>query len=176
MTLAEILTSGLFLQSIGIVGLIFTKKAAPAPAEPALSSAAEQKLPEHSSREEFRNRHGVRLIDKQDEGLGIHRVPAGTYGWTCAPLTESPLFAAPVFHSFEIHKAADGSEYVLGFVTRAEAAAVNSGAAGLEIKLFPEPSGDATELICLPVDRAHGKARQPSRSGGNWIGVILEAA
>lgn len=174
MTLAEMLTSGLFLQSIGIVGLIFTKKANPA--EPAPSSAAERNLSENSRREELRNRHGVRLIDKQDEGLGIRRAPAGTYGWTCAPLTESPLFATRMFQSFEVHKAADGSEYVLGFVTGAEFAAIESGAAGLELKLFPEPNGEATELISLPVDRVHAKARQPSRSGGNWIGVIVEAA
>jgi hypothetical protein len=98
------------------------------------------------------------------------------YGWTCAPFTESPLFAARIFQSFEMHKAPEGTEYVLGFVTRAESAAIESGAAGLEIKLFPEPSGETTELISLPVDRVHAKTRQPSRSGGNWIGIIVEAA
>jgi hypothetical protein len=75
-----------------------------------------------------------------------------------------------------MHKAPEGTEYVLGFVTRAESAAIESGAAGLEIKLFPEPSGETTELISLPVDRVHAKTRQPSRSGGNWIGIIVEAA
>ncbi|HZT40447.1 MAG TPA: hypothetical protein VFA28_21335 [Bryobacteraceae bacterium] len=174
MTLGEMLTSGLFLQSIGIVGLIFSKKAAPA--EPALSSPAEQKSPEDLRREELRNRHGVRLIGHEDEGLGIHHAPAGSYGWTCAPLTESPLFAKRIFQSFEVHKTVDGAEYVLGFVTRAEAAAIESGAVGLEIKLYPESNGDATELISLPFDRVHAKTRQPSRSGGNWIGVIIEAA
>ena len=44
------------------------------------------------------------------------------YGFTYAPLTESPVFAKDHYGSFEVHKAADGTERLIGFVSASDVA------------------------------------------------------
>jgi hypothetical protein len=171
MTLREVLSSGLFLQSFGIVGLLFRRKAAPA--EPAPKSAPEAESPAEQTREALRRNHMVHLIEKQHEGFALQHVPAGTYGWTYAPAAAAPLFAVRTHGSFEMHKAADGTAYVVGFVSRSELAGIEANVASVELKLFPAAYGDASELVSLPLARVKPKSRQLSFEPGNPLAITV---
>jgi hypothetical protein len=158
MTLRDIVSSGL-LQSIGIVGLLLANKAAQAESAPVRDREADPQ-------ERLRDRHGVKLIAREEEGGGINAIPAGTYGWTYAPATEAPLFASRGYQSFEMHKASDGSVYVIGYIAKSDAGA-------REVKLYPEPYEADTELVALRLDRIYFSKRQPAGERGNWLPLSL---
>lgn len=61
-----------------------------------------------ATREAIRESHQVRLIDRADEGEAAHKLPNGIFGFTFAPLTETPVFAKHSHQSFEVHKLPDG--------------------------------------------------------------------
>ncbi len=159
MTLGDNLSAGVVLQSFGIVGLLAIDSAA-APAEPSSKN---------TEREALRKQHQTSIIQKQHEGSGIDQVPNGTYGFTYAPGSVSPLFAAKSFQSFEMHKAADGTQYLLGYLTPAEAQQVAQGGAAVEVKLFPDAYGAATQFVSLPLSQLQRKSHNPHREDGNWI-------
>jgi hypothetical protein len=134
---------------------------------------SEARLAAEPGRQKFRGDHKVRLIEKKDEGTGISKVPAGFYGFTYAPGSESPLFAQHAVQSFEIHKTAQGELFVLGFLTKGEVADMQSGAKTLDVKLYPDPYQDSTELVCLSFERLSPKARQPTRDNGNALPIMI---
>ena len=68
-------------------------------------------------REELRRAHQVRPLAGDEEGRPLSKLPAGVYGFTYAPLGEVPLFERHAWHSFEVHKTADGEAHLLVFVT-----------------------------------------------------------
>ena len=78
------------------------------------------------TREDLRRDHRVRLVTTEEEGCALDRLPAGTYGWTYAPASESPLFSKQGFQSFEMHRAQDGTGYLVGYVTDSDAIALSS--------------------------------------------------
>jgi hypothetical protein len=103
------------------------------------------------SLELLRVRHRVRLIQPEEEGFTIGRLPAGVYGFACAlGQAEVPVFAHRTYHGFEIHKAADGCEYLIGFVTPAEAVRLEAGEEGAAIQLFPDPWETSQNLVSVP--------------------------
>jgi hypothetical protein len=116
--------------------------------------------------EQLRTQHGVRPLQPEQEGSGISRLPAGLYGFAYAPgQPETPIFSKKNYHSFEVHKAADGTEYLIGFVTPEEAsdlAAVKEGAA---IRLFPDPWEQSQTLASVPVSRIAPPKRMPREDG-----------
>ena len=76
----------------------------------------------------LRDRHQVRSLRTDEEGFSIARLPNGVRGFTYAPgQPEVPVFAHKTYHSFEVHKAADGTEYMIGFVTPSEAEQLDAG-------------------------------------------------
>jgi hypothetical protein len=173
MSLREILSSGLFLQSIGIVGLTAAYKAASAETVPAQSS--NHPTAEERARQQWRKAHAVQLITRELEGTGVRRVPSGIYGFTFAPATESPLFANRAVQSYEVHKAADGVTYLLAFVTRAQAADIQAAKKTLDLKIYPDPYQDSTEMVCLNVAAVHTK-RLATHEPGNAQQVTIEPA
>jgi hypothetical protein len=123
--------------------------------------------------EQLRTQHGLRGLEKEEEGSAAERLPNSVYGYTYSPAEATvPLFAKKTWHSFEVHKLGDGSRYLLGFVTRKEAETVRSGGQG-EITLFPDPWEDATELVSVPYARAIPAKKGPSREGGNGLKVAI---
>ena len=122
--------------------------------------------------EQLRAQNGLRALEIAEEGSAAERLPNGIYGYTYSPSEAVPLFAKKTWHSFEVHKLADGSRYLVGFVTRKEAASIRSGAQA-EITLFPDPWEDATELVSVPFDRAIPAKKGPSREGGNGLKVAI---
>jgi hypothetical protein len=121
------------------------------------------------TREELRKDHRVRVVNSEEEGVSLHSLPAGTYGWTYAPVSESPIFRKPGFQAFEMHKAFDGVGYLIGYLTPSDAALVASNESELTIRLYPEPFEEATELMCLRADRLRRKTHQPTREAGNPV-------
>jgi hypothetical protein len=116
--------------------------------------------------EELRTRHGVRALKPEEEGTAIARLPPGVYGFTQAPnQSEVPVFARKSYHSFEVHKAADGTEYVIGFVTPAEALDLESAKTGAAIRLFPDRWEGSQTLVSASMQRIVPPKRMPREDG-----------
>jgi|SRR5688500_14809945 len=122
-----------------------------------------------------RSRNGVKPVEVADEGAPLAGLPDNIYGYTYSPLNEStPLFVQRSFQSFEVHKLTEGIVHILGFVTAADAAQMGANAAAAEIKLYPEPYGEATKLVEVSLERIL-RAKPVSRSDGNYMPISLDA-
>ena len=126
--------------------------------------------------EALREQKGLKLISAEREGAPLATLPDNLFGFTFSPVNEStPLFAKRQFQSFEVHKLTSGVVHVLGFLTENEAATFFGGKETLECHLFPEPQGDSTRLVEVPLERI-AKAKPVSRSGGNYMPLTLDPA
>lgn len=133
---------------------------------PSAKPTGAEKQPEGVER--LRTRHQVRLVCAEEEGLEMQFLPSGVYGFTHAPAqNQIPLFARKGYRSFEMHKAAGGKEYILGFVTSQEAAALEAGAGEAAIQLFPDPRGESQCLVAVPLSRISPLRRRLPRDDGN---------
>jgi hypothetical protein len=122
--------------------------------------------------EDLRQKHQVRLVSEQEEGSGVDRLPNGVYGYTYAPgLDQGPLFQQPRFQSFEVHKLADGTVAIIGYVTPEMAAKIN-GLEPLKLRLLPEPAGAASTAVALPIWRI-GRQKEYSARDGQGLEVEL---
>jgi hypothetical protein len=133
---------------------------------------------EERARESVRVRNQVRLVKPEEEGSPIYRIPNGVYGFTYTPTShETGLFAKRSYLCFELHKLADGSAQVFGYLTAAQKAAFESGQM-LDLELFPEVYEDATEPVAVPLERV-GRAKPLNRAKGNalpiWVRSAVEA-
>ena len=127
-----------------------------------------------ASIEQFRAKHQVRLIDAGEQGTGLDRLPAGVYGFTYAPGNDIvPLFSKRDYHSFEVHKSADGAGYVIGFVTPEEAAKIETMAEGAPIRLYPSPFESSETLVSVPLSRVSASKRGLPREDGNPLPFTL---
>ena len=118
--------------------------------------------------ETLRLQHQVRPLARQEEGTAIGALTAGVYGYTCAPgFDEVPVFSKRTYHSFEMHKAADGAEYLIGFVTPEEAKNLELRESGAAIRLFPEAWENSQCLVSVPVLQIMAPKRLPPREDGN---------
>ena len=120
----------------------------------------------------LRAERNLRELEAAEEGTTAERLPDGVYGFTYSPAEAVPLFAKKTWHSFEVHKLADGSQFLVGFVTGKEAENVRSGAPA-EITLFPDPWEESTELVSVPLTGAVPAKKGPSREGGNGLKVAI---
>ena len=122
--------------------------------------------------EQLRTQRELRALEAAEEGTTAERLPNAVYGFTYSPSEAVPLFAKKTWHSFEVHKLADGSQYLMGFVTSKEAESVRRGGQA-EITLFPDPWEESTELVSVPLARAMPSKKGPSREGGNGLKVAI---
>jgi hypothetical protein len=124
----------------------------------------------------IRDRKKLSLIPVDNEGAALGTLPDNIFGFTSSPVNEStPLFARRIFQCFEVHKLAGGVVHILGFVTPQQAAGFQAGKDSLDFHLFPEPHGEATAMIELPLERI-SKSRALSRSDGNYMPVSVDPA
>lgn len=134
-----------------------------------MSTTAPSTTEAERQRELLRVRDGVRLIAIDREGFSLLDQENGTYGYTSSPVGEdAPLYATPVFQSFECHKMPNGTSHVVGFATPEECEHIETGREGIELKLYPEPLGPSTRAVSLALDRI-GFKKAPSREDGNFI-------
>jgi hypothetical protein len=124
----------------------------------------------------LRTRHEVRLIESAEEGVPLHLLPNGVYGFAYAPgQTDVPLFANRTFQAFEVHKLPDGSEVLVCFVTPQQALDLHAGKTGFELHLYPEPHGDSTQMVSMDMVRIDSSRKGVLRTEGNYLpAVVLE--
>ena len=123
--------------------------------------------------EALRKQHQVRALALDEEGLPAAALPPGVYGFTYAPgQPEVPLFSKQNYHSFEVHKAADGTEYLIGFVTPLEASDLAASKEGAAIRLFPSPWEGSQSLVSVRVSGIVAPKRMP-REDGNPLPITL---
>jgi hypothetical protein len=174
MSLKDVFIDGVLLQSIGVAGLLFTrKKTAHEPLPPTPSVTEADSLSACDARERLRRRHSVRLVSAEEEGSGAARVSNGTYGFTFAPLGEAPLFAKPAHHAYEIHRLPGGEVRLIAFVPPADAVRIREGREQFEARIYPDAFGDAVDMVAIPVERLRAHKLVPSREPGNWIAVTV---
>ena len=132
----------------------------PNPPRPAETSSGDIEL--------LRVRHQVRRLEPQEEGFPIASLPAGVHGFTSAPGHDQiPVFAKKTYHTFEVHKTADGTVHLIGFVTGQEAADLAAGKEGAGITLFPDPWETSQCLVSVPLARLVPARRALPREAGN---------
>ena len=118
--------------------------------------------------ENLRDQHQVKPLKREEEGTAIGRLSGGVYGYTCAPgFDEVPVFSKKTYHSFEVHKAPDGTEYLLGYVTAEEAAGLDTRNQGASIRLFPDAWESSTQMVSVPFADIVAPKRLPPREDGN---------
>lgn len=115
--------------------------------------------------EALRVQHQVRLVNEQEEGTGLHRLPNGVYGHTYAPgREEAPLFRVHKLQSFEVHKLGDATAVLVGFVSPAQAGEIQRGEP-LAFRLRPEPAEDADTLVSIPLWQIRRHQEHSARDG-----------
>jgi len=116
--------------------------------------------------EALRASHKVRPLNGEEEGSPAASLPPGVYGFTYAPgQPEVPLFSKHNYHSFEVHKLADGTEYLIGFVTPSEASDIAAAKEGAAIRLFPAPWENSQSLVSIPASGIAPSKRMPREDG-----------
>jgi hypothetical protein len=118
--------------------------------------------------ETLRSIHQVRVVTAAEEGNGLNALPGGVYGFTYSPgLPNTPLFAARLYRSFEIHKLASGDVFIIGFTTREAIGMMGSAVTDVSMQVQPEPEGEADMLVAIPYSRIrqHRQYATPNQHG-----------
>lgn len=124
--------------------------------------------------ETLRSDHSVRALRSEEEGTSLEHLPAGVYGFTYAPDQPTPpLFSKKNYHSFEVHKAGDGTGYLIGYVTSEEARDLETGKSGARVRLFPDAFGEAKSLVRVAISRIVTPKRMPRDEGNPLPFAIL---
>jgi hypothetical protein len=125
------------------------------------------------ARERFRVEHQVRLVLDAEEGAGFSHLPAGVYGFTYAPATETPLFKRHSYHSFEVHKLPGGAGRLIAFCTPEVAEELKGTGKEIEATLYPDPWEKATVPVAIPFDWIFANLYKPVRRDGNAIDIRI---
>lgn len=124
-------------------------------------------------REALRARHGVRAVTSVEEGHSAQALPLGVYGFTGAPAApEMPLFTHPIVRCTEVHKTADGEIYLIGYVQPAQLQTIEQGSTPARLDLFPDPRGESTALVAIPMSRIDAR-HPPTRENGNSMALEI---
>lgn len=124
-----------------------------------------------AERQALRDRLKLRLVTPEENGMPVDRLPEGVYGFTTSPSSdELPLFNKPIYQCTEIQKLKGGEVIFLGYLTKKEAEALESGAEPMAVDLYPEPYGEATVLVSIPDSRVD-RRKLPTRDHGNAMKV-----
>ncbi|HYP27352.1 MAG TPA: hypothetical protein VE262_11590 [Blastocatellia bacterium] len=169
MIVTGLIWSGVLLSAIGVMGLATSSRPGPEDTPDDNPGGSPAGSPKPSAGvEHLRAANKVRLIDDSERGFGIARLPNGVYGFTYAPQQESPLFAQKSFHSFEMHKLADGSVHLVGFVTEEEASKLASSEEYFDVDLYPDAWESSAKAVSVPSSRVL-EMKGPSRLPGNAL-------
>jgi hypothetical protein len=126
--------------------------------------------------EKLRAAHKLRALTPVESGAGVDRLPNGVFGFTYSPCEDNfPLFDSRDLRSFEGHKLEDGVVFLLGFLTREERQTFEKTTEAVTLHLFPEPKGQAGELVRVPVSRVRSHGENSARRG-NGLEIQLGPA
>jgi hypothetical protein len=118
--------------------------------------------------EPLRAAHNVRLVSDAEEGMPVHSLPGGVYGFTYSPgLPNAPLFATRRYRSYEIHKVVTGETFVVAFADAETAAQLDTASSEVTIRVQPEPASGAAVLVKIPYSqiRHHRQYAAPNQDG-----------
>ncbi len=124
----------------------------------------------------LRQRHGVRLVESHEEGSAAADLPRGVYGFTGSAGLAAPLFSAQRYRNFEVQHLHDGDVVIVGFVTVAEAEQLRSSATPIELTIYPEAEGDATEITAISYSRIAHRQYSIRNTPGLGLQVSPELA
>ena len=121
-----------------------------------------------------RTRNGVQPLAVADEGAPLAGLPDNIVGYTYSPVNEStPLYVQRTFQSFEVHKLTEGVVHVLGCLTPQDSELLQKSPEPVDIRLYPEPYGDAKVLVEISLERII-RAKPISRIDGNYMPLHVE--
>jgi hypothetical protein len=126
-----------------------------------------------TARDALRTAHRVRLVEPAEEGSAAADLPRGVYGFTGSAGLAAPLFAARRYRNFEIHHLHDGEVAIIGFVTPSAAARLRAADAALELTVYPDVEGAATEAVAISYSRI---AQHRQYSVRNTPGLVLHVS
>lgn len=136
--------------------------------------AQDQDVTLSPERQALRARAQVRLVQPEEEGFGIRRLPDGVYGFSqSASSEEIPLFARPAYGAFEVHKLAGGEVAWVGYVRESDYRRFEQGEDPFSMELYPAPYGEATRLVSVPASRVE---RRKPQSRDNGMPMRVEVA
>jgi hypothetical protein len=122
--------------------------------------------------DQLREQHAVALVSETEEGTAVAKLAGGVFGFTYTPHQESPLFHKRSYRSFEVHKLADGSRHILGFVSDHDASELSDPNRHVAIKLYPDSTDVAKTPVAIPASRL-SHARGPARDDHNALALEL---
>lgn len=104
--------------------------------------------------EKLRAAHQLKLVEKDEEGESLLKLPPGRYGFSYAPQhAEAGLFSKASYLAYEVHKRPAGEVLILAYASAANAARLREATEDFEIEVFPAPSPEAPELVELRQSR-----------------------
>src|SRR5713226_6240600 len=123
--------------------------------------------PEENGREALRAKHQVRALTDSEEGRGVYRLSGGVYGFTYSPLLQDfPLFQTSRLKTFEVHKLADESILLIGFVNEQTARDLENAGGEISARLSPDVREDAGRLVAIPLSRVNRIKEYSTRETG----------
>jgi len=124
--------------------------------------------------EQLRSDHRVRVVNKEEEGSNIYRLPDGVYGFTYAPgLKEVPVYAKPHYQIFEVHRLTGGSVHLIGFVTPDVKAKIDGAKEAIQVAIYPDRWEGATELVSIADSRLQPAKKAVTREDGNPFRTLV---
>jgi hypothetical protein len=132
--------------------------------------------PSEGARALVRSRHHVRLVETHEEGSAAADLPRGVYGFTGSAGLAAPLFTAQRYRNFEVHHRHDGAVMIVGFVTVVEAEQLRSSLRPIELTIYPEMEGDATEITAISYSRITHRQYSIRNTPGLGLQVSPELA
>jgi hypothetical protein len=130
---------------------------------------------DEANRVAVRSQNHVELVQGEQEGSPARALPAGTYGFTYAPFTESPVFARRSYHSFELHRTKDGEEVVVCYVAGADEAKLQSATDDFDLTVYPDPWAEADRLVTISSRRVLNNNYKTVRLDGNALPLRVAA-
>ena len=106
-----------------------------------------------AARVKLRSEFQLRLVESAEEGTAAPETPRGVYGFTGSPGLAAPLFRERRYRNFEIHHQRDGTIAIVGFVTPAERTRLERTNEPIDVTLYPDAEGEATELAAIAYAR-----------------------
>jgi hypothetical protein len=124
--------------------------------------------------ESLRESRSLRALTKPEDGTDVFLLPNGVYGFTYSPAQrEMPIYAGQPLHSFEVHRLADGSVHMVGYVTPETLSRIEAKAGTLEAVLYPSPFQSSTKLVSLDVAVMQPAKKAISREDGNPLKTLV---
>jgi hypothetical protein len=129
-----------------------------------------------ASAEDLRKDRGLRAVTDQEAGTDVFQLSNGVYGFTYSPAyDEMPLFAKKPYHSFEVHRLADGRIHLIGYVAPEVKQKIEAKAGMVEAVMYPDSHGSAVALVSIDIADLKPAKKAITREDGNPLKTLVYA-